>query len=119
LITQIPPLPEDVHIGFYRIAQEGLNNVMKHARASSVEIRLGAIAPQTTSANPAECQISLVIADDGVGFAMEDPYSEHMGLGIMRERAVAVGAALSIESQLTQGTTITLVWPASPGSYHE
>ena len=119
LIEQIPVLPEDVHVGFYRIAQEGLNNVIKHARASTIEIRLGAIAPQTASANPAESQIALVIADDGVGFAMEDPYSEHMGIGIMRERAAAIGADVWIESQVDRGTTVTLIWPASIGSCHD
>ncbi len=119
LIEQIPVLPEDVHVGFYRIAQEGLNNVIKHARASTIEIRLGAIAPQTASASPAESQIALVIADDGVGFAMEDPYSEHMGIGIMRERAAAIGADVWIESQVDRGTTVTLIWPASIGSCHD
>ncbi len=54
LIEQIPDLPEDVHVGFYRIAQEGLNNVIKHARASTIEVRLGVIAPQTASASPAD-----------------------------------------------------------------
>ena len=119
LIEKIPDLPEDVHVGFYRIGQEGLNNVIKHAQAGQVEVRLGVTSLPTAPANPADYGVSLVIADDGVGFAVEDPHLEHMGLGIMRERATAIGADLSIESRPAHGTTVTLIWPAALGSHHD
>ena len=94
--------PPDVQIAFYRIAQEALNNIARHAGASQVHVRL-------------RCQpgwIELHISDDGQGFDPTAVSSEHLGLRIMRERAEAIGAALRIDSQPGAGTQILLVWPA-------
>ncbi len=93
-------LSPEVRVALYRIAQEGLNNVVKHAGASQVEVRLG-------------CQpgrVELRIRDDGRGFDPEKVPSDHFGLGIMRERAEGVGAELLIDSQLGRGTEIQVVW---------
>ncbi len=53
---------------------------------------------------------ALTIHDDGQGFDLSTITSDHMGLGIMRERAEAVGARLRIESQIGQGTTVAVSW---------
>jgi PAS domain S-box-containing protein len=93
-------LPEDVRIAFYRIAQEALNNVVKHARASRATIDL-------------ECQpgsARLRISDDGRGFDPKLIRLDRLGMSIMRERAQAVGAMLSIESQPGHGTSVLVEW---------
>lgn len=93
-------LEPDVQIAFYRIAQEALNNVNKHAGANQVTIKL-----QFT-----ELQVALQIVDDGVGFNIHEHPTGHMGIDIMRERAKQVGAYLHINSQYQQGTTVTAQW---------
>ena len=60
-------------------------------------------------------KVKLIISDDGRGFDLDDVSPEHMGLGIMRERAEAVGAQLGIVSQIGQGTQVTVVWPGDEG----
>ena len=57
----------------------------------------------------------LVIRDDGRGFDPEGVASDHLGLGIMRERAEAGGAQLGIVSQTGLGTQVTVVWPGDEG----
>ena len=91
-------LPADVQLAFYRIAQETLNNVAKHADATSVEITLQGDASEVT----------LEIRDDGKGFNTQAEAPGHLGLAIMRERALAVGGELAIESGPGQGTALTL-----------
>jgi signal transduction histidine kinase len=109
-IEHIPTLPEDVHIGFYRIAQESLNNVVRHAQASQVSVSMSAtpFVPDPTQAWNGE--VKLMVRDDGHGFDTRDEVTQHLGLAIMGERATAIGAALSIESQPGNGTTVTLTW---------
>lgn len=94
------PLPPDAQVALYRIAQEALNNIAKHSRATQVAIVL-------------HCQpdrVELCISDNGRGFNHTDISPEHLGLGIMRERAESIGAALTIESEIGRGTEITVVW---------
>ena len=52
----------------------------------------------------------LKIKDDGCGFNLDETETKHLGLAIMRERAEAINAVLSVESQPGQGTTVTLIW---------
>jgi len=104
-IAEPPFLPRDVKIAFYRIAQEALTNAARHARADRVEVVLGAL-PQGAE---------LRVADNGRGFDAGRVSSEHLGLGIMRERAEAVGAQLTIASAQERGTIITATWPG-PGA---
>lgn len=110
-IDNLPPLPADVQIAFYRIAQEALNNVVKHAQASEVILSLSA-TPQFGSHTLDEWrgEIKMVVKDDGIGYPSEGEYSGHMGLGIMRERASAINAIINLESQPGQGTGVTLIW---------
>ncbi len=103
-------LPSDVHITLYRTAQEALNNVTKHARASRVTIRLRCVLPQHLSRAEEGKRIALSIRDDGCGFDLDDVPSDRMGLSGMRERAQTIGAILTIESEIGQGTEIVVVW---------
>lgn len=93
-------LPPDVQVALYRITQEALNNIAKHADASQVTVSL-CHQPE---------RVELLITDDGRGFNTEDITSEHLGLSIMRERATSIGAVISIESQVSHGTRVTIVW---------
>jgi two-component system nitrate/nitrite sensor histidine kinase NarX len=56
--------------------------------------------------------IALTISDDGCGFDPANVSAEHLGLGIIRERAQAIDAWLEIESRPDAGTRIKVVWPA-------
>ena len=93
-------LPADVQVAIYRICQEALNNVAKHAAARRVEIEL----------EQEENAIELNIRDDGQGFDPERSLSGHYGLSMMNERAEGVGARLSITSQPGRGTELTIRW---------
>jgi ligand-binding sensor domain-containing protein/signal transduction histidine kinase len=106
-------LQPDVHVVFYRVAQEALNNVVKHARACRVDVLLshaaGADERETSAAE-------LRIRDNGRGFDPDCPPADCMGLRIMRERAESIGAALAVNSTPGQGTEIQLVWRQGQGS---
>jgi signal transduction histidine kinase/streptogramin lyase len=104
-------LPPDVHVATYRIAQESLNNIVKHARASSVRIQFicSRCAKDFVTILIAR-RVILTIEDDGRGFDPQQIASEGMGLAIMRERAESVGAELQITSQPGEGARIELVW---------
>ncbi len=97
-------LPTEVQVAFYRISQEALNNVAKHTKASHIHIGLDLEGPV----------IELRIRDDGRGFDPTQAVSGHYGLSMMRERAEAVGALLSITSQPGHGTELTLCWTKQP-----
>jgi len=87
-------------VALYRIAQEALNNVIKHARATEVRVSLRC-GPDG---------LHLCIRDDGRGFAQGPVSPDHLGLGIMRERAEALGADLEIESRPGRGTRVEVYW---------
>jgi signal transduction histidine kinase/PAS domain-containing protein len=109
-IEQIPLLPNDVQICFYRVAQEALNNVVKHAQARLVTVSLSEIKLPADAKCTTGNQVKLVIQDDGVGFYSASEQSGHLGIGIMRERAAAIQAELSLESVPGHGTLLTLIW---------
>jgi ligand-binding sensor domain-containing protein/signal transduction histidine kinase len=97
---QVCSLPTDVKVAFYRIAQEALNNIVKHARANQVNVRL-------------RCEggaVELEITDDGKGFDPTEVSAEHHGLRIMRERAEAIGAQFQVKSAPGHGTQVLLAW---------
>ena len=89
----------------YRLAQEALNNVAKHARADRVDVVLECTAEQ----------VSLIIEDTGVGFDISSAHTAGRGLGLigMRERAVLVGADFQIESTPGRGTTVIVRAPVA------
>lgn len=93
-------LPPEIHITFYRIAQEAMNNIVKHARATQVRIVLDS-QPERSE---------LAITDNGRGFQRDAIQPGHFGLLNMQERADKIGAELSIASQPGHGSRIGLVW---------
>jgi PAS domain S-box-containing protein len=96
-------LPAEAQLAIYRICQEALNNVAKHAAASAVDIYLEHTGPV----------VEIRIQDNGRGFDPAQIRSGHYGLSMMRERAEAVGARLSISSEPGRGTNLTVRWEAS------
>lgn len=90
------PLPPDTQVALYRIAQEALNNVVKHAGADQVIVRL----------RLAEDRVELAVEDNGRGFDPATTGAHSLGLGIMRERAAKIGADLRVDSLIGKGTTI-------------
>jgi PAS domain S-box-containing protein len=93
-------LPTDVRVALYRLCQEGLNNIAKHAGASRVDIQL----------HYETGTVELRIRDDGRGFDPGQTHPGHYGLSMMQERAAAIGAAFSITSQPGGGTEIVIRW---------
>ncbi|MFL5660732.1 MAG: sensor histidine kinase [Ktedonobacteraceae bacterium] len=89
----------------YRIAQEALNNIVKHARASMVTMRL---AKQ-------DHEIIFEVRDNGRGFDPAGPFPGHLGLRSMQERVTKVGGVLTIESMPGQGTLVDVRIPMVPG----
>jgi signal transduction histidine kinase len=87
-------------VALYRIAQEALNNVAKHSDASRATVRLRC-EPE---------RVVLHVADDGRGFDVDAVPPDHLGVGIMRERAEAIGAELVIDSVPERGTKVSVVW---------
>jgi signal transduction histidine kinase len=95
-------LPDDATTGhLYRIAQEAVNNALKHSGAGRIIIRLRTVAGR----------IELQITDDGAGLPEPQPSSGGVGLGLMRHRAEVIGAGLRIESRPRGGVTVTCSLP--------
>jgi signal transduction histidine kinase len=94
-----PDLSLEKKEALYRIAQEALHNIVKHARASTVVLRL----------SREEYGILLEVRDNGRGFDPAGRFPGHLGLRSMQERAARVGGTLAIESTAGQGTSIR-VW---------
>jgi PAS domain S-box-containing protein len=110
-IESIPTLPPDVHVTFYRVAQEALHNIVKHAEADHIVISLHASPPLPPQGiDDWRGQLILQVRDDGHGFDPGDTERGQLGLSIMRERAEAIGAMLTIASQPGRGTQVTLAW---------
>jgi signal transduction histidine kinase len=93
-------LPPDVHVALYRIAQEALNNVVKHAHAERATVLLQHQCPG----------LLMLIEDQGRGFEPSRMPAGHLGMGIMRERAHSVGARLNLISAPGRGTRISVEW---------
>jgi signal transduction histidine kinase len=87
-------------VEIYRIVQESLNNVVKYARATQVEIQVRLEADQ----------VHMEVRDNGVGFDTTCVKPTSLGLRIMRERAEAIHADLQVTSQPGAGTTVSLDW---------
>jgi signal transduction histidine kinase len=101
-------LPPDVTLCVYRVVQEALQNVGKHARARHVSVRLAG----------SEARLSLTIEDDGDGFDVDAAMGTGLGLISMHERLEALGGGLAIRSAPGSGTRIEVTVPvrAEPGA---
>jgi signal transduction histidine kinase len=99
-------LPADMEVAIYRILQEALNNVKKHAHATEVNV----LAQFT------ENQIMLTVEDDGCGFTVPDSITDFASSGSfgvmgLQERAHLFGGNIEVESQLDKGTLVRLIIP--------
>ena len=95
----VPRLRQDAEMALFRISQEALTNVLKHAKAATVRLTLAVDAES----------LSLTIADDGCGFDAKSGINHAgngLGLLIMQERLRAVGGSLQVESRAGAGTSV-------------
>jgi two-component system, NarL family, sensor histidine kinase UhpB len=98
----LPPISEEAELAVYRVAQESLTNVARHARASRVAIALA----------PGPGSVVLRVVDDGRGMDERAALNGHGGLRGMRERAVLVGGALAVKRGHDGGVEVRLEVPA-------
>jgi two-component system sensor histidine kinase UhpB len=104
--AQLPPLSDEAEIAVYRVAQESLTNVARHAQASHVEVAL----------EPGQDSVVLRVVDDGRGLPeLPATLNGHGGLRGMRERALLVGGALAIKRSDAGGVEVRLEVPAGVG----
>jgi len=100
IADKLPPLSPDVEQCVYRIAQEAVTNVVNHARAKKLMVRL----------ELAEGKLLFRVQDDGIGFNVEKGLKfGHFGLTGMQERAQIMGGSINIESRPGKGTAVQLV----------
>jgi two-component system NarL family sensor kinase len=95
------PLPVNVEVGLYRIAQEAVTNALRHAAPTRVQI--------TLTATPAA--VRLLVEDDGQGFDPQQTPPERYGLAGMNERARLLGGSLHVRSAPGAGTQIEAAAP--------
>jgi two-component system sensor histidine kinase UhpB len=98
----LPRLSPDCELAVYRIAQEAVNNALRHAHAACIRVELA--AEQT--------RVSLRVSDDGIGFHVPTNFTDltrtgHFGLIGMRERAALANGSLAVKSTIKNGTVIT------------
>ena len=101
-----PDLSLELKHTLYRIAQEALHNIVKHARASTVMLQL-------TQQNN---EICLRICDNGKGFDPTSPFPGHLGVRSMQERTMKIGGTFTVESTPEHGTAIDVRIPMICGA---
>jgi signal transduction histidine kinase len=94
-------LPDDVALCVFRVAQEALQNAVKHSGADMLEVEVSG----------ADAKLTLRVADNGIGFSPVVLAGAGLGLHTMRERVEAIGGRLAIEPAPPQGTVIEAVAP--------
>lgn len=99
------PLPHDVSMALFRIAQESLQNVSRHSGAGHAWVMLDLSGPA----------VRLSVRDDGRGFDEATVTPEHFGLAMMRERAADAGVRVAVQSRPGRGTTVAAEWPRGEG----
>ena len=98
------PLPPDVQVQVLHVMQEALSNVRKHAGATQVSLEVFK-----------DAQWRFLVRDNGVGFETVQPAgSSHVGMKIMQERALRIGAGVQVTSAAGQGTQVMLTLPPHP-----
>ena len=96
-----PECPLETKEVLYRVAQEAMHNTVKHARATTIDLRLSA----------EDGRLLLDVSDDGRGFDTDDSFPGHLGLVSMRERAERAGGTVSISSVPGNGTQVHVEVP--------
>jgi len=105
LATKLPALSDEAELAVYRVAQESLTNVARHAQASHVDLTL----------EPGAGSVILRVIDDGRGLSENVASNGHGGLRGMRERALLVGGALAVKRGSAGGVEVRLEVPAGDG----
>jgi two-component system, NarL family, sensor histidine kinase UhpB len=100
LSADLPPLSTEIELVIYRVAQEALTNVLRHARAARCVVTLKRIGGE----------LELNVSDDGIGMPTQLD-GETIGIEGMRERALLGGGRLTIASRSGEGTQVTLRLP--------
>jgi signal transduction histidine kinase len=103
LPEEIAAMDHDIEVAFYRSAQEALHNIAKHSQARNFVVRL----------RNAGSEIQLDIEDDGTGVLTKAPDDRGYGLTGMRQRAVALGGSMTIQTRRGRGTQIRIILPFS------
>jgi two-component system sensor histidine kinase UhpB len=101
LSARLPDLPAELELVIYRVAQEALTNVLRHAHASHCVIAL----------ESRDGEVELRVRDDGVGMTASEASTETIGIEGMRERALLANGTLAIESSPGKGTQVILRLP--------
>ncbi len=102
LPDKLESIDHDIEVALYRSVQEALHNIAKHSQARSFAIRLHISGEK----------ILLEVEDDGVGLLTRSPHERGFGLTGMRERAVALGGSMTIQSRRDKGTVVRVAFPA-------
>ncbi|UTL90670.1 PAS domain-containing sensor histidine kinase [Pseudomonas fluorescens] len=97
----LPALSDAKAIGLFRILQEALTNVMRHAQAHSVEIELVREGGQ----------LRMTVSDDGTGFCRDQPRPASFGLVGVRERVLMLGGSMALDSEPGEGTSLSVTIP--------
>ena len=100
-------LPAGVKLVLYRVTQEALNNIMKHANATEVDVNVVA----------ADSVVSLYVHDNGTGFEPDRVGPSGMGLRMMRERLEGAGGSFAVHSAPGRGTTVRAAVPRPTDSH--
>jgi two-component system NarL family sensor kinase len=105
-----PPLPQEARVGIYRILQEFLGNVHKHAQATKVKVAITAL----------EDRVAVTMEDNGIGFNLEKArgkflQSEGLGLLSMEARVQMLGGRFNLDSQKGKGTCLDFEIPRTSG----
>ena len=100
-----PEIPLEAKESLYRATQEALNNIVKHANASEVHVKL----------KMENGQLILEISDNGTGFDPNQKFPGHLGLQSMNERVAHVGGTFTLESAPNRGTRICVMLPIARG----
>ena len=99
--ADLPALAAEQDLAVYRVAQESLTNIARHAGARSAELSLSRIVGG----------VLLRVADDGCGITPEQAAGDSSGVGGMRERALLIGGSLAVRGRSDGGTEVTLAVP--------
>jgi signal transduction histidine kinase len=101
VVGEIERLPTEVETAIYRIVQEALTNIVRHANATHADVLL----------ERKKDSIIVIIEDDGIGFDPNNKAINHLGLVGMQERATMLGGMITLESSSDRGSMIKLEVP--------